>query len=58
MTGEGKIYDAAPFPINSLQEAADFAGYISRYGDSINSGYNVCDDIVKLLQLLAHTLQR
>ena len=46
MTGEGKIYDAAPFPINSLQEAADFAGYISRYGDSINSGYNVCDDIV------------
>lgn len=46
MTGEGKIYDAAPFRINSLQEAADFAGYISRYGDSINSGYNVYDDIV------------
>ena len=46
MTGEGKIYDAAPFRINSLQEAADFARYISRYGDSINSGYNVYDDIV------------
>ena len=46
MTGEGKIYDAAPFQINSLQEAADFARDISRYGDSINSGYNVYDDIV------------
>ena len=46
MTGEGKIYDAAPFRITSLQEAADFARDISRYGDSINSGYNVYDDIV------------
>ncbi len=46
MTGEGKIHDAAPFLIGSLQDAANFARYISRYGDSINSGYDIYDHIV------------
>ena len=45
MTEEGSIRDAELFRINSLQEAANFATYLSRYGDSIISGYNICDHI-------------
>lgn len=45
MTKEGAFQDPEPFQITSLQEASNFATYISRYGDSIFSGYNICDHI-------------
>ena len=45
MTKEGAFQDTEPFQITSLQEASNFATYISRYGDSIFSGYNICDHI-------------
>ena len=45
MTKEGTFQETKPFRITSLQEADNFATYISRYGDTIFSGYNICDHI-------------
>ena len=43
MTGEGMHEDTETFQISSLQEADDFAAYVSRYGDSNSLGYDVRD---------------
>lgn len=45
MIGEGVFQEPEPFRITSLQDAEDFATCLSRYGESIIPGYNVCDDI-------------
>ena len=45
MTEKGAFQETEPFRITSLQEALDFAVYISRYGDSILPGYNICDSL-------------
>ena len=47
MTGEGMHEDIETFQVSSLQEAEDFATYISRYGDLTTSpiGYDIGDHI-------------
>ena len=45
MTGKGAHKDTQTFRISSLQEAEDFAAYISRYGEKFSPGYNVYDHI-------------
>ena len=45
MTGEGMHQEAETFQITSLQEAEDFAAYISRYGEATSSGYDIRDHI-------------
>ena len=45
MTGEGVFEETERFRITSLQDAVNFSAFISRYGDSTISGYNVCDHI-------------
>ena len=45
MTGEGTHKDTETFQIASLQEAEDFAAYISRYGEATSSGYDIRDHI-------------
>ena len=58
MTGERVFEETEPFRISSLQDAVSFATYISRYGESIVSGYDVSDHISRHLQVLPHTLRR
>ena len=45
MTGKHKIDETVPFRITSLSDAEDFGSYISRYGETTISGYNVCEHI-------------
>lgn len=45
MIGEGVFQEPEPFRITSLQDAEDFATYLSRYGTSIISGYDVSGHI-------------
>lgn len=45
MTGEAMHKDTETFRISSLQEAEDFAKYVSRYGDSTSLGYDIADYI-------------
>ena len=45
MTGEGMHKDAETFQISSLQEAEDFAAYMSRYGEGTLPGYDIRDHI-------------
>lgn len=44
-SGDGIRENSETFKISSLQEAEIFAAYIGRYGDSICSGYDVCDHL-------------
>ena len=45
MTGEGIHKDTETFRVSSLQEAEDFAAYISRYGEATSQGYDIRDHI-------------
>ena len=48
MTGEAALQATESFRITSLEDAETLGTYLSRYANSVLSGYNVCDDICNI----------